>query len=178
MTQLNQFLKMAQSTACKKLPNGMVISLSNTLGFVAAGATGQGEAVFNFNSGQISLFGALNFQAGFQLGMGPGFQAGFIWELGQSNSNYTGSSTSVAATFGAIGPALASSSNGMQNPFSLSAPYSATIGVQSPSVTFACGEAYYTTALNIGNLSSTVYQLMFPEMYQYMQDYQSLCGSK
>jgi len=57
------FLKAAEATTCKGLPDGMVVSLSAGLA-AAIGATGSGEAVFNFNTGQISVFGALNFQGG------------------------------------------------------------------------------------------------------------------
>jgi len=172
---LNLFLKSAESTACKGLPNGLVMSLS-AMGAAGFGGTGSGEAVFNFNTGQISVFGSLGFTSGYAF-PGASLQTGFIWGLGQSNNSYSGPFTSVSVGAGVIGGALATSSNGLQNPFNLSAPLVASIGAQTPGVTFAYGVSYYSNAVNVGNLNNLAYELLFPEIYQYMQGYQSLCGN-
>jgi RHS repeat-associated protein len=176
LAQVQQFLKNTEATACKGLPDGMVISLSGTLA-AALGGTASGEAVFNFNTGEISLFGSLGFTEGFVF-PGANLQTGFIWGLGQSNSSFSGAFTSVSIGAGVIGGALAGSSNGLQNPFNVSAPLVASVGAQTPGVTYAYGTSYYSNAVGVGNLNNLAYQLLFPQLYQYMQDYQSLCGPK
>ncbi len=110
--------------------------------------------------------------------LGASLQFGFIWGLGQSNSSYKGPFTSVTIGASIIGATLAASSKGFDNPFQLSTPIVAAAGVQTPGVSFAYGIAYYADPTHVGNLNDTLFRLVFPSEYQYMQDYKSLCGAK
>jgi hypothetical protein len=180
LTQFMQALQAAQAKTCRGLPDGMVLSVSAGGGLGPVGVSGSGEVVFNFNSGEVSVFGALTKQGGYLFPTGlsatASLQGGFIWGLGQSNTSYQGPFTSISVGAGIIAATLAASSNGIQNPFNLSTPITAAVGAQTPGASFAYGLASYSDAIDIGSLSSTLFQAMFPEMAQYMKDYQSACG--
>jgi hypothetical protein len=117
---------------------------------IAAG----GDVVFNFNTGQISLFGFVNYQAAGGISAGATAQGGFIWGLGNNNQSYAGPFTTISAGAGLIAGTLAGSSQGYTNPFDLNAPITATAGAQTPGANFSYGVASYTNPLNVGNLVS------------------------
>jgi hypothetical protein len=129
------------------------------------------------NTGQISAFLSGSLTVSGLVSPGASLQEGFIWGLGQSNSSYAGPFTSVNIGAGIIAAAFATSSQGLQNPFSTSTPTTVTAGVQTPGAAFSYGTAYYTNPLNIGNLSNPIYAGVFSSMSQYYQGYQALCGS-
>jgi len=178
------FLKNAEAMTCKGLPDGVVMAAS--VSAVAGLGVGlSGEVVFNMNSGQVSVFGAYTFTAAGSPSASASLQGGFIWGLGQSNSSYSGPFTNVSIGAGVVAAALATTSQGLTNPFNFSTPTSATIGVQTPGASFSYGISQYSNPLNVGNLNNPIFDAafsalspgMFAEIQSYYSIYQGLCGS-
>ena len=180
---LATFVNNATAKTCKGLPDGIVMSVSGSA-FAGLGVSGSGEVVFNMNTGQISAFaslGPITGGAGVQGGLSA--QTGFIWGLGQSNTNYSGPFTSMNIGAGVITASLATNSQGLQNPFALSTPTVASAGVQTPGASATYGTTYYTNPWNIGNLNSSVTQALVgglgplgAAIESYYGIYQGLCG--
>src|SRR5271166_2790548 len=144
VTDLSGFMQKAESLTCKGLPDGIVMSVSGNA-FAGLGITGSLEVVFNMNTGQISGFGSLGpITGGAGVQGGVSAQTGFIWGLGQSNNSYSGPFTSLNIGAGLITASLAGSSQGWQNPFALSTPAAASIGVQTPGASATYGITYYS----------------------------------
>jgi hypothetical protein len=141
------------------------------------GISGSAELVFNMNTGQISAFVSGSLTASGIVTPGASLQEGFIWGLGQSNNSYAGPFTSVSLGAGIIAASFAGSSQGLTNPFNVSMPVTATVGMQTPGASFSYGTAYYTNPMNIGNLSNPILAGLFSSMSEYYQGYQALCGS-
>ena len=179
-SSLARFLRDAQSETCRALPDGIVVGLSGSIAY-ALGATGSAELVFNMNTGQVSTFASFGPIGGYAFPGGTA-QAGFIWGLGESNSSYKGPFTSFSIGAGIVSATLASSSGGFKNPFDLTSPETASVGLQTPGVATVWGETYYTNALNVGNLNDTIlgslYSSLFPPISTYYDIYKNLCGGQ
>jgi RHS repeat-associated protein len=173
---LGAFLQSAAKKTCSGLPDGMLLSASGGVS-AGIGIAAGGDIVFNFNTGQISLFGFVNFQAAGAPSAGATAQGGFIWGLGNSNQNYAGPFTTIGVGVGAIGATLAGSSQGISNPFNLNTPITATAGAQTPGASFAYGVASYTNPVNVGSLNSVLGVLLFPEEFAYMKVFQLVNGA-
>ena len=177
--RLQGFLTETQQLTCSGLPDGMLLSVSAGAA-LGIGASGSAELVFNFNTGQISGFLSGGPTASGFSTPSAAVQAGFIWGLGNSNSNYSGPFSTLSFGAGIISGQLATTSLGLTNPFQMTAPTSASVGVQTPGASFSYGVAYYTNPLNLGNLNSIVGSALFPDEAAYMQVYQQvkskLCG--
>jgi hypothetical protein len=84
-------------------------AVSGAVGAVGS-VTASVEVVRNYNTGEISGFTSGGIQAGWNGGASATVSTGFIYGLGNSNSNYSGSFTTVQAGAGAGG--FVSSSSG------------------------------------------------------------------
>jgi RHS repeat-associated protein len=98
---LNGIVTGLEQAYCSAMPDG------RTVGVSAAGSgvnlTGGGEAVYNWNTGQVSAFGYGGGVAGFNGGGSVSVNVGLIYQLGSSNSNYSGPFTTVAGSVGPFG---------------------------------------------------------------------------
>jgi RHS repeat-associated protein len=96
---------------CSAIPSGRTTGASGGLGGVGSPGAG-GELVVNYSSGQVSAFGFVGFQVGWNGGASGSVYSGFVYGLNNSNSNYSGGFTGVNGGAG-LGGFLASSSGGL-----------------------------------------------------------------
>ena len=173
----------ALPASCHGLPDGVVMAVSvGSAAGIGGGLSGQ--IVVNMNTGQVSLFGSYSVTASGIATPSASAEAGSIWGLGQSNCSYFGPFTSVNAGAGIIAASLATTSQGLTNPFNLSIPTSATAGIQTPSAGFSYGVAQYSNPVNIGDLKNPLFNAAFSAFLDCLRRsmptisyYQGLCGS-
>jgi len=125
-------------------------SSAGTLG----GVTGGGEVVLNYNTGQVSGFGYAGGFAGFNGGGSVSVTGGMIFNLGQSNSNYSGPFTTAAGSIGPFGAFV--SITGTPNSLNLSQPK--VLGMSAGASLFGVGTGTlgvtkYSNPHDLGNFA-------------------------
>src|SRR5882724_9459702 len=100
---------------CRYIPSGRTVGLSGGVGIVG-GQTGGVEQLINYNTGEVSGFGYGGLQAGLNGGLNGSVNAAFVWNLGDSNSNYSGPFTNGQAYVGPVGIYTGLSSGGFDHP--------------------------------------------------------------
>lgn len=122
------------------------------------GQTGGLEALVNYNTGQVSGFAYGGLQAGLNGGLQGSVNAGFVWSLGDSNSNYSGPFTGAQAYVGPVGIYTAASSSGFSHPMDInwSGPNSVGVSLGKGLAPIPAGggvsETYYSKPLDMGNI--------------------------
>lgn len=95
-------LDQLKSTACSLIPEGRTVGASGSAGGVV-GPTGGGEIVYNYNTGEVSAFGYGGTHAGWDGFVSGNAYMGFVRNLGNSNSNYSGPFSGIDASAGVPG---------------------------------------------------------------------------
>lgn len=83
---------------CSALPEGRTEGVAGTLGIIG-GATGSVERLVNYNTGEVSGFVSGGFQGGYNGGASVSIETGFVYNLGNSNSAYSGGFTTASASY-------------------------------------------------------------------------------
>ncbi len=143
--------------ACIWIPDGRTVGVSGGIG-ITGGQTGGLEVLVNYNTGQIGGFAYGGLQAGLNGGLQGSVNTGFVWSLGDSNSNYSGPFTGAQAYAGPIGIYTAASSGGFAHPLTMnwSAPNSVGVSLGKGLAPIPIGggvsETYYSKPLDMGNI--------------------------
>ncbi len=87
----------SKSPLCSVLPEGRVLSLGGGLGAIG-GPTGSIQQVVNYNTGEVSFFASGGFQAGWNGVASGSVSGGFIYNLGNSNANFSGPFQNVSVS--------------------------------------------------------------------------------
>lgn len=117
---------------CSVLPQGRTMGFSGVFSSFLGGVTGGGEILYNYNTGEVSAFA----EGGV---VGPGWAGwltggpslGFVQNLGDSNSNYSGPFSNVTGGVGPVSLTISATSGGFRGPLSFPSN-----GVVSASVSF------------------------------------------
>lgn len=147
-----QIINRIKRAYCVALPSGKTVGVSGAIG----GGAGSLEVVTNYNTGEVSGFGSAGFAATIP---NVSANAGYIWNLGSSNSYYSGPFTNVSGSIGPIGVTGSASSNGALQPAPIFGPkkpfsVSANIGVSIfGAANGSFGTTYYSKPLSLGNIT-------------------------
>ncbi len=148
------FLNKLKSKVCSIIPDGRTVGFASSAGTLG-GVTGGGEIVLNYNTGQVSGFGYAGGFAGFNGGGSASVTGGLIFNLGNSNSNYSGPFTTAAGSVGLIGGFA--SVTGTPNSLNLSAPkvLGASVGITMFGVgTGTVSVTKYSNPRDLGNFAN------------------------
>jgi RHS repeat-associated protein len=91
-----------KNAVCSAIPAGRVSGINASAGTIG-GVTGGFEGVVNWNTGQASVFGNAGGFGGFNGGGSISITGGLIFNLGNSNSNYSGTFTTASGSVGPVG---------------------------------------------------------------------------
>lgn len=146
---------------CSFIPEGRTTGISGGTGGTG-GVVYSYETVVNYNTGETSGF----FSGGFNFGWNGGAQAsannGFIFNLGDSNANYSGPFTNISGSYGqpiGFGVYTGISSGGMDHPATINYGQPNVVGVSAGvsvvgSISGGAGVTYYTKPTPLGNMFS------------------------
>ncbi|MBZ5524221.1 MAG: RHS repeat-associated core domain-containing protein [Acidobacteriia bacterium] len=164
---------------CSQIPDGRTEGISLGVGFLG-GQTGTFEIVTNFNTGEVSAFLYGGGQTGWNGGYSASAISGLIWNLGNSNANYSGPFTNLYGS-GAVGLFLGNTSGGFKDPFNIN-PYGphvfgGSIGV-SGTPSGGGSVTYYSAPAEIGTLGKVGFFMMDPTSSLNLAGYVARQGCK
>jgi len=116
------------------------------------------EVVTNYNTGEISGFASGGLQVGFNGGFSGNVIAGNIYNLGTSNSNYSGPFTTAAGSLGTFGGFASCTARGVTSPFCVKGAPS-VLGVSAGKSGFGpasltASATSYSKPLPLGNIKT------------------------
>jgi hypothetical protein len=120
-----------KKVVCSFVPDGSAQGLSGSFGAAGGEFIGSVEIVTNYNTGEVSTFGAHGYQLGMTSMASAQVQMTAIYDLGYANSNYSGgfSHFSASAFFASVGGAVASGGTAHPTDIKWSGTHTATVGL-------------------------------------------------
>jgi hypothetical protein len=107
-------LQTIKNDLCSATPQGRTTGVEGSFGG-PGGGTGTFEIVTNYNTGEVSAIYSKGVYAGWNGGLEGQAFSGAIYNLGNSNSNYSGGFTTGSGSFGAVGGYVSQSSGGLSS---------------------------------------------------------------